>query len=110
MAIKYIEGLNKVDTSRQGTGNLVRELKKLRRDVNIAAEEMQKPKRNWQTKDSPYLPDREDFDPQVIYGSDKETKWQEVSLSGEQERAEALSDHNKQQAMIDYNKKKLNII
>jgi len=112
MAIRYLEGLNKVDTSSSGTGNLVRELKKIRRDINIVAEEAKEPERNWQTKGSPYLPDRKDFDPTIVYGSDRETDWQKVAISGDAERAEALEEYNNQRAKMlqDYNKKKLDII
>jgi hypothetical protein len=112
MAIKYIEGLNKIDTSRGGSRNVVRELKKIRRDINIAAEEARQNEKTFQTKGSPYIQDREDYDPNIIHGSDKEDDWQNVTLSAYNDKRVALEEYKEKQAKVEaeFNRKKLNII
>jgi len=64
-----------------------------------------------QTKESPYLPDREFSNPLAVKGNAEETKWKEVKTYEEQ-RGQWIESNSleNEHLLVTVNKKKLNII
>lgn len=67
--------------------------------------------RPFQTKDSPYFPDREYSNPLAVKGNAEETKWKEVPTYEDNYERNIVADKSDyQETLVVVNKKKLNII
>ena len=94
------------------TKKIVKELTEIRKalhdtDRRLILEELEP----YQTRNSPYLPDRDYSNPLAVQGNPEETKWKEVPTYEEQRGGwiESNSLEN-EHLLVTVNKKKLNII
>lgn len=94
------------------TKRIVEELTEIRKSLHDTDRRLILDKlKPYQTKDSPYFPDREFSNPLAVKGNPEETKWKEVKTYEEQRNSwvESNSLENENLYVV-VNKKKLNIL
>lgn len=100
--VDHIRNSRNVDTSAKRSGDVLRELRKQRADIQAIHKEQVELILNLnRVKDSPYLTDRPNYNPDKIQGTEKETAWKKVEV------ASPFDNTERTQKM---NLKKLNVI
>ncbi len=89
-----------IDTSSGRTGDIINELRDLKRELIKNTHAIEVKKEALSVRNSPYLHDHVEFNPQIRYNSPDETSWKKISTPEE----------NYQQSLTQETLRKLNII
>jgi hypothetical protein len=96
-----VKGENNIDTSSARGGQVFREIRMLRRDVELFKQELMNINKV-KIDDSPYAPDRATVDKRKIHKNPGEEDWQHVPVQSESSEVASVT--------LKYNLKKLDIL